>query len=63
MDGPKALFYLDPRYRVCGDDYGKTLFSRDRSEELATSLGSLSGRFILSLNDVEDRWNAEVEVR
>lgn len=52
VDGPRALFYLDPPYWGCENDYGKALFSRDRFEELATALGSLKGRFILSLNDV-----------
>lgn len=53
VDSPRALFYLDPPYWGCENDYGKALFSRDRFEELATSLGSLKGRFILSLNDVQ----------
>ena len=53
VDRPDALFYLDPPYWGCEGDYGKQLFSRERFEELATALGSLKGRFILSLNDVQ----------
>ena len=53
VDRPDALFYLDPPYWGCESDYGKLLFSRARFEELATSLGALKGRFILSLNDVQ----------
>jgi DNA adenine methylase len=53
VDRPETLFYLDPPYWGCEGDYGKHLFSRDRFEELATVLGALKGRFILSLNDVQ----------
>ncbi|MFC3179460.1 DNA adenine methylase [Cypionkella sinensis] len=53
VDRPETLFYLDPPYWGCEGDYGKALFSRERFEELATVLGALKGRFILSLNDVE----------
>ena len=53
VDRTDALFYLDPPYWGCESDYGKLLFERARFEELATSLGALKGRFILSLNDVE----------
>ena len=53
VDRPETLFYLDPPYWGCEGDYGKLLFSRDRFEELASVLGALKGRFILSLNDVQ----------
>lgn len=52
VDRPDTLFYLDPPYWGCEGDYGKTLFSRARFEEMAGVLGGISGRFILSLNDV-----------
>ncbi|MGV1823773.1 hypothetical protein [Agrobacterium vitis] len=45
------LFYLDPPYFGCEDDYGKALFGRDQFEVLAGRLKSLHGRFILSIND------------
>lgn len=53
IDGPEVLFYLDPPYWGCEDDYGRELFGRDRFEEMAAILGALKGRFILSLNDVQ----------
>lgn len=54
IDRPGVLFYLDPPYFGCEDDYGKALFSRDRFEDLAEQLEHLKGRFILSLNDVPE---------
>ena len=54
VDHPQALFYLDPPYFGCEGDYGKELFSRARFKELASVLGALKGRFILSLNDVQE---------
>ena len=54
IDRPGTLFYLDPPYFGCEDDYGRELFSRARFEELAVQLGHLKGRFILSLNDVPE---------
>jgi len=50
-DRPATLFYLDPPYYGCEDDYGKELFSRDDFIDMAKALGALKGRFILSLND------------
>ncbi len=54
IDRPSTLFYLDPPYYGCEDDYGRALFSRDRFEDLAEQLGRLKGRFILSLNDLPE---------
>lgn len=54
VDRPEVLFYLDPPYWGCEDDYGRALFSRDRFVELASQLGALKGRFILSLNDLPE---------
>lgn len=54
VDHKGALFYLDPPYWGCEGDYGKTLFGRDRFEQMAKQLGALKGRFILSLNDVPE---------
>ena len=51
IDRPGALFYLDPPYWGCEDDYGRELFSRARFEEMAAQLATIKGRFILSLND------------
>jgi len=54
VDHKGALFYLDPPYWGCEGDYGKTLFTRARFEEMAALMGALKGRFILSLNDVPE---------
>ncbi|WP_429930526.1 hypothetical protein [Agrobacterium vitis] len=48
---PGVLFYFDPPYFGCKDDYGKALFGRDQFEVLAGCLRGLQGRFILSIND------------
>lgn len=52
VDRPEVLFYLDPPYWGCENDYGQALFSRARFVEMAESLAGLKGWFILSLNDV-----------
>ena len=51
-DGPNTLFYLDPPYFGCENDYGKGLFSRADFEKMAEILSDIKGRFILSINDV-----------
>lgn len=51
-DGAGTLFYLDPPYFGCEDDYGKAMFSRADFERLAGCLSAIQGRFIMSLNDV-----------
>ncbi|WP_336798864.1 DNA adenine methylase [Kaistia sp. MMO-174] len=50
-DRPGTLFYLDPPYAGSEDDYGKGVFSPTDFERLADQLGSIAGRFILSIND------------
>ncbi len=50
-DRAETLFYLDPPYYGCEDDYGRELFSRDQFEEMAERLARLTGRFVLSIND------------
>lgn len=50
-DTPGTLFYLDPPYWGCEDDYGADVFGRDDFELLAQQLEAISGRFILSIND------------
>lgn len=52
-DRPGVLFYLDPPYWGCEDDYGKSLFDRDQYRVMADRLARLKGRFILSLNAVQ----------
>jgi DNA adenine methylase len=53
-DRPETLFYLDPPY--CGSEhyYGRGMFSREEFENMAALLATLKGRFILSLNDVDE---------
>ncbi len=53
-DGPQTLFYLDPPYWGCENDYGVGLFTRDDFTRLAARLATLRGRFLLSLNDVPE---------
>lgn len=53
-DKPTTLFYLDPPYFGCENDYGVGLFAREDFERLAEQLRSLEGQFLLSLNDVPD---------
>ena len=50
-DGPDTFFYADPPYWDCEGYYGQGIFSREDFTTLATQLGSIKGRFILSLND------------
>ena len=53
-DRKGALFYLDPPYHGCEDDYGKAMFERSDFEQLAELLDGIEGSFILSLNDVPE---------
>ncbi len=58
-DREGMLFYCDPPYFGCENDYGKSdggepLFGSDQFAEMATLFHDLKGRFILSLNDTEE---------
>ncbi len=50
-DRPGALFYLDPPYWGCEDDYGAGVFSSADFEALSGLLEGIKGRFIMSVND------------
>ncbi len=50
-DRPGMLFYLDPPYWDCEDDYGADVFERADFEQLARQLGGIAGKFMLSIND------------
>ncbi|MDB5724987.1 MAG: methyltransferase [Novosphingobium sp.] len=50
-DHAEALFYLDPPYWGCENDYGQDVFSRGDFERLAQLLSEIRGRFVLSIND------------
>jgi len=52
VDKADTFFYLDPPYHGCENYYGNGIFSRDDFAALAWILGSISGKFILSINDV-----------
>ncbi|CAN5488899.1 DNA adenine methylase [soil metagenome] len=53
-DRPGTLFYLDPPYWGCTDDYGADVFSEADFGALRDALGAINGRFILSINDVPE---------
>lgn len=53
-DRDDTLFYLDPPYWGCENDYGKALFERADFARMAEMLGAIKGRFILSINDVPE---------
>lgn len=50
-DRPGTLFYLDPPYYGCENDYGRDMFDRGQFEKMASLLRGIQGRFILSIND------------
>lgn len=52
-DRPATLFYLDPPYWGSESEYGPT-FGRDDFEALQEQLRGLSGRFMMSINDVPE---------
>lgn len=54
FDKPTTLFYLDPPYWGCEDDYGKNIFSREDFVKLSDLLSGVRGKFIVSLNDVKE---------
>lgn len=54
FDRPDTLFYLDPPYWGCENDYGTGVFARSDFERLAGQLASIKGRFVLSLNDLPE---------
>jgi DNA adenine methylase len=53
-DRGSTLFYLDPPYFGGESDYGPGLFERADYARMAKVLGSIKGRFILSINDVPE---------
>lgn len=53
-DRDEVLFYLDPPYWNCENDYGPGLFGKSDFVRLADLLRGLKGSFILSLNDTPE---------
>ena len=50
-DRPTTLFYLDPPYHNCENDYGKNMFDESDFKTLAKLLKSIKGNFIMSINN------------
>jgi DNA adenine methylase len=53
-DRAATLFYLDPPYWGSEDDYGTGLFPPSDFARLAETLKGISGKFIVSINDVPE---------
>lgn len=53
-DHAECLFYLDPPYFGCEEDYGKNMFSREEFNTIAELLKGIKGRFIMSINDTPE---------
>ena len=53
-DRPETLFYLDPPYWGCENDYGKSLFTRADFARMADMMAGIKGRFLMSINDVPE---------
>lgn len=53
-DSPGTLFYLDPPYWGCEDDYGKAMFAPGDFDRLAEQLAGIEGKFLMSINDVPE---------
>lgn len=49
-----TLFYIDPPYWQCENDYGKDMFAPSDFEALRNCLATLKGRFVMSINDVPE---------
>lgn len=50
-DRPGTLFYLDPPYWDCEDDYGTGVFAQGDFQRMADKLRAAEGRFLISVND------------
>lgn len=53
-DRPEALFYCDPPYFGCENDYGKDMFGRQDFACLAELLRSIEGKALVSINDTPE---------
>lgn len=53
-DSRGTLFYLDPPYWGCEDDYGKAMFEPQDFDRLAAQLAKIKGRWLMSINDVQE---------
>lgn len=53
-DRADALFYLDPLYYGCEDDYGRDMLARSDFDRMSGVLAQRKGRFLLSSNDAPE---------
>lgn len=53
-DKPETLFYCDPPYFGCENDYGAGMFGRRDFAKLAELIGSIEGKMVVSINDVPE---------
>ncbi|MBF0488168.1 MAG: DNA adenine methylase [Nitrospirae bacterium] len=53
-DRPHTFFYVDPPYFGNETDYGKNIFYRDDFEKLRDVLSTIQGKFIMSINNVDE---------
>lgn len=53
-DRPGMLFYCDPPYWGCEDDYGKAVFAPADFERLARAVSAARGKSIISINDTPE---------
>ena len=53
-DRPGMLFYCDPPYFGCEDDYGADVFDRSDFARLSNALARARGQFIISINDTPE---------
>jgi DNA adenine methylase len=54
FDRPHTFFYLDPPYYGFEDCYGKDIFSRNDFIVLRDLLSTVTGKWVLSINDVPE---------
>lgn len=53
-DRPGMLFYCDPPYWGCEDDYGKAVFAPADFERLARAIRAARGKSVISINDTPE---------
>ena len=53
-DRPGMLFYCDPPYWGCEDDYGAAVFAPADFERLAAAIRAAAGKSIISINDTPE---------
>ncbi len=54
FDKPDTFYYIDPPYYGCEDYYGKDIFFREDFLKLREVLSDISGKFMMSINDVAE---------